>query len=157
MSDIVPLNKYSFRLIDLPHGYNTSLSELVDRSKSIIKANEKHYGRKCRFYIGKTTILEESGEDFDLDDRDTWDKKYIRDHWNRRKDDGHDAMVVLTAVPHSRHSAQEYICKLKKGLVTHFWDDKRLENKNKKTGRRAKKGGAYVLYLAMTFEKGKQK
>ena len=61
-------------------------------------------------------------------------------------------MAVFTAVPHSQHSAQEYICDLKKGIVTHFWDDKRLENDNKKTGRRAKDGGAYVLYLAMTFE-----
>ena len=56
MSDIVPLNKYRFWLIDLPDGYNKSLSNLIDHIKSIIKAMEKQYG-KCEFYIGKTTIL----------------------------------------------------------------------------------------------------
>ena len=151
MSDrlVVPLNQYSFRLIDLPHD-DKSLSQLINHIKSIIKANEKYHRRKCEwFYIGKSTIL---GEDFDLDDRDTWDKRYIRDHWNRRKDDGHQAMAVLTIVTEeSQDSAQEYTNELKKDLITHFWHDDRLENDNKKTGRRAKSGAAYVLYLSMKF------
>ena len=150
---VVRLNRYSFRHIDLPHSYNKSLSQLIDHIKSIIIANENYHDRKCEwFYIGKSTILEQERKDFDLDDQDTWDKMYIRKHWNRRKDNGHHAMAVLAIVTEqSRDSAQEYTNELKKDLITHFWHDKRLENDNKKTGRRAKSGAAYVLYLAMEF------
>ena len=80
MSDIVPLNKYRFWLIDLPHGYNKSLSNLIDHIESIIEANEECYGECVKFYIGKATILRK-GKCFDLDKEKSWNTKYIHDHY----------------------------------------------------------------------------
>ena len=145
MSDIVPLKQYSFRLINLPKHYNKSLSNLIDHIESIIEANEKCYGECEEFYIGKSTMLQKGKEK----------TKYIHDHWNRRKVDGYHAMVVLTAVPHSQHSAQQYTTDLKKDLIKHFRreDDERLQSKTTGSGRPAKSGAAYVLYLAMKFDR----
>ena len=62
---------FVYLLIKLPSNYNNSLSELVDCIESIIKANEEYHRRKCeKFYIGKSTIFEQSGQQFDSDDQD---------------------------------------------------------------------------------------
>ena len=158
---VVSLDKLSYRLIKLPKHYNKSLSKLVEHIESIIETNEEHHGRECEgFYIGKSAIFEESGKDFDLDDRDTWDETLIKKHWTTRKNDGYQAMAVLAVVtektlpPASEETPEQYTLDLKKDLIKHFRDekDKRLKNKSTAPGRPSSGGAAYVLYLAMEFE-----
>ena len=157
---VVPLDELSFSLIDLPKHYNKSLSKLVDHIESIIEANEEYHGKECEgFYIGKSTICEQSGQDFDPDKPRTWDKKLIKKRWTS-KEDGYQAMAVLTVVtektlPPKRHSRQQYTIDLKKDLIKHFRreDDERLTKKRTGSGRPAESGAAYVLYLAMKFSR----
>ena len=159
---VVPLHKLGYSLIKLPKHYSKSLSKLVDHIESIIEANEKYHGRKCEgFYIGKSTIRERRGEDFDPNDQDTWDTKLIEDRWKSRKDDGYEGMAVLTVVTkktlppnESQDSAEQYTLDLKKDLIKHFRDEKdeRLKSKSTAPGSSSSSGVAYVLYLAMEFE-----
>ena len=159
---VVPLHELSFFFIQLPQHYSKSLSKLVDHIESIIEANEKYHRRKCKkFYIGKSTIRERTGEDFDLNDQDTWDTKLIEDRWKSRKDDGYEGMAVLTVVTkktlppdESQDSAEQYTLDLKKDLIKHFRDEKdeRLKSKSTASGSSSSSGVAYVLYLAMKFE-----
>ena len=96
---VVPLDQCSFSLIDLPNDFNKSLSKLIDHAKSIIAANEKHYGRKCeKFYIGKSTMHTWSGRHFDSHNRYTWKTELIRQRWDARRKHGYQAMAVLTVV-----------------------------------------------------------
>ena len=96
---VVVLHKLGYSLINLPNHYSKSLSKLVDHIESIIEANEEYHGRKCEgFYIGKNTIRKQRGEKFDPNDQDTWDTKLIEDRWTSCKDDGYEAMAVLTVV-----------------------------------------------------------
>ena len=159
---VVPLYELSFFFIQLPNHYSKSLSKLVDHIESIIEANEKYHGRKCEgFYIGKSTIRKQRGEKFDPNDQDTWDTKLIEDRWTSRKDDGYEAMAVLTVVTkktlppdEAQDSAEQYTLDLKKDLIKHFRDeeDERLKNKSTAPGASSSRGVAYVLYLAMKFE-----
>ena len=96
---VVPLDKLRYSLLKLPKHYNKSLSKLVDHIESIIEANEKYHSRKCEgFYIGKSTIRERSRPRFDPDKPDMWDGKLIKKQWTTRKNDGYQAMAVLTVV-----------------------------------------------------------
>jgi len=96
---VVVLHELGYSLINLPNHYSKSLSKLVDHIESIIEANEEYHGRKCEgFYIGKSTIRKQRGEKFDPNDQDTWDTKLIEDRWTSCKDDGYEAMAVLTVV-----------------------------------------------------------
>ena len=165
----MPLKQRSYWLIQLPHNYNNSLSELVVHIESIIEANEKYHRRKCeKFYIGKSTIRKRE-EHFHPDDQDTWDTELIDHHWrDRKKDTGgeYEAMAVLTVTTkdtlpplESRKPDQwkeQYTVALKQGLITHFMfveDDDRLENYNTKPGKFAEGDAqAHVLYLALKFK-----
>ena len=158
---VVPLDELSYSLLKLPKHHNKSLSKLVDHIESIIKVNKHYHSTKCKgFYIGKSTIYEQSGRCFDPDKPCTWDKELIKKQWYKHSEDGYQAMAVLTVVtketlPPSQDSRQNYTNDLKKDLIEHFRDedDERLKNKATGSGRPAKSGAAYVLYLAMKFSR----
>ena len=167
---VVPLHKLSFSLIDLPNDYYESLWKLVDHIKSIMKANKKVHGGKCKeLYIGKSTIREKRRPPFDPYIPRTWDDKLIRGWWCEHSSNKFQAMTVLTVVtedtlPHlDKRSPNEwkeqYTVALKQALITHFMfvEEEHLAYENTMPGKFAEGDPkAHVLYLAMKFEQGKK-
>ena len=99
-----------------------------------------------------------SRQRFKVDNPSTWDTKLIDGHWNARKEEEYKAMTILIVVTEdmvpSKQSAQQYTITLKKNLIEHFRSegDKRVRPKTTVPGKLAKKGEAFVLYLAIQFK-----
>ena len=143
----------------LPSDDENSRSKLIECIKSIIENNHYKEFKEFRFYIGMSTICEQGWTgwtQFDPDKPDTWNTKLIRERWYEHREDGYQAMAVLTVVtkknlPPSQHSCERYTLDLKEDLIMHYKKDKRLNTMPTAPESQVENVAAYVLYLAMKF------